>query len=35
LIWGSQLVLIVLLGIISLILLPIINKDDKAGVHTV
>jgi uncharacterized protein (TIRG00374 family) len=33
--WGSQLLLIVLLGLISLILLPIINKDDKTGVHTV
>lgn len=33
--WGSQLILIVFLGLISLILLPIINKDDKTGVHTV
>jgi len=34
--WGSQLILIVLLGLISLLLLPIINKnDDKAGVHKV
>ena len=33
--WGSQLVLIVFLGLVSLILLPIINKDDKTGVHTV
>lgn len=33
--WGSQLILIVFLGLISLILLPIINKDDKTGIHTV
>ncbi len=33
--WGSQLILIVVLGLISLLLLPIINKDDKTGVHTV
>ena len=33
--WGSQLVLIVFLGLVSLILLPIINKDDKTGIHTV
>jgi glycosyltransferase 2 family protein len=35
LIWGSQLILIVFLGLISLVLLPIINKNDKTGVHTV
>ena len=34
-IWGSQLVLIVILGMLSLILLPIINKNDQAGIHTV
>jgi hypothetical protein len=34
-VWFSQLVLIVSLGLISLLLLPIINKDDKTGVHTV
>lgn len=34
-IWGSQFILIVALGLISLLLLPIINKDDKTGVHTV
>lgn len=34
--WGSQLILIVFLGLISLLILPIINKDDdKTGVHTV
>lgn len=34
--WGSQLILIVFLGLVSLILLPIINKnDDEAGVYTV
>ena len=33
--WGSQLILIVLLGLISLLLLPIINKNDETGVHTV
>lgn len=33
--WGSQLALILLLGIISLLLLPIINKDDKAGSVTI
>jgi uncharacterized protein (TIRG00374 family) len=34
--WGSQLILIVLLGLISLLLLPILNKNDyKTGVHTV
>ena len=33
--WGSQLVLIVFLGLISLVLLPIINKNDKTGVHQV
>jgi glycosyltransferase 2 family protein len=36
--WGSQLVLILTLGLISLLLLPIINKNDndnKAAVHTV
>ncbi len=35
--WGSQLILIVTLGLISLLLLPIINKNDdnKTGVHTV
>ena len=31
LIWGSQLVLIVTLGLISLMLLPILNKNDKTG----
>jgi glycosyltransferase 2 family protein len=35
LIWGSQFILIVLLGLVSLLLLPIINKNDKTGVHTV
>lgn len=34
-IWGSQLILVVLLGLISLLLLPIINKNDKTGIHTV
>ncbi len=34
-IWGSQLILIVLLGLVSLLLLPIINKNDETGVHTV
>jgi uncharacterized protein (TIRG00374 family) len=34
-IWGSQLILIVLLGLVSLLLLPIINKNDKIGIHTV
>lgn len=33
--WGSQLILIVFLGLISLLLLPIINKNDKAGVHQI
>jgi len=33
--WGSQLILIVLLGLISLLLLPIINKNDETGIHTV
>ncbi len=33
--WGSQLILIVFLGLLSLLLLPIINKDDKTGIHTV
>lgn len=34
--WGSQLILIVFLGLISLLLLPIINKnDDKTGVHQI
>ncbi len=33
--WGSQLILIVFLGLLSLILLPIINKDDKTGIHQV
>ncbi len=35
LIWGSQLILIVFLGLISLLLLPIINKNDKTGISTV
>jgi hypothetical protein len=29
--WGSQLLLILILGLISLIILPLINKNDKAG----
>jgi hypothetical protein len=33
--WGSQLILIVFLGLISLVLLPIINKNDETGIHTV
>jgi len=33
--WGSQFILIVALGLVSLLLLPIINKNDKTGVHTV
>jgi glycosyltransferase 2 family protein len=34
-VWGSQFILIVVLGLISLLLLPIINKNDKTGIHTV
>jgi len=33
--WGSQLILIVFLGLVSLLILPIINKNDETGVHTV
>jgi glycosyltransferase 2 family protein len=34
-VWGSQFILLVTLGLISLLLLPIFNKNDKTGVHTV
>ncbi|MGP8215941.1 MAG: lysylphosphatidylglycerol synthase transmembrane domain-containing protein [Bacteroidia bacterium] len=34
-IWVSQLVLIVTLGLISLVLLPLLNKNDKAGSVTI
>jgi len=33
--WGSQLALILILGVISLVLLPLINKNDKAGSVTI
>lgn len=33
--WGAQLILIVFLGLVSLLLLPIINKDEQTGTHTV
>lgn len=33
--WGSQLILIVFLGLISLLLLPILNKNDETGVHKI
>jgi glycosyltransferase 2 family protein len=33
--WGSQLILIVFLGLVSLLLLPIINKNEQTGTHTV
>ncbi len=34
-IWCSQLILVVILGLISLVLLPLINKNDKAGSVTI